>query len=121
MTSIVNVSGSVLPNLVVNDIKVTKVARAVILDIPTSNKDVIQSIGNKNRRFVLSGWAIKSGSTDTPLIDALSNLTALTGTTGSISSNILSSTQVFFLNVETDDKGGRPMEFTFSIDAVEVI
>jgi hypothetical protein len=121
MVSIVNVSGSTIPNLVVNDIKVTKVTRAVILDIPTANKDVLQVIGNKNRRFVLSGWAIQSGSSSQPLIDAQSNLEALMGNTGSISSNILPVTQVLFLNVEVGDKGGRPLEFTFSIDAVEVI
>lgn len=119
--SIINASGSTIPNLVVNEIKEAKVNRYVILDVPSVNRDVVQSMGNKNRRFTLGGWAIQTGSSNLPLQTARNDLQYLVGRTGSISSNIISPLQVFFLNLDVDDKGGRPMEFKFTVEAVEVI
>jgi len=119
--TIINASGSSIPNLVVNEIKEVKVNRFVILDIPATDKDVVQSMGNKNRRYTIDGWAIQTGSNNLPLQTARNDLQYLVGRTGSVSSDIISQLQVLFLDVDIDDKGGRPLEFKFKIDAVEVI
>jgi len=119
--SLINASGSSIPNLVINEIKETKVTRNVILDVPAADRDIVQSMGNKNRRYAIDGWAIQTGSNNLPLQTARTDLQNLVGRTGSISSDIISQLQVLFLNVDIDDKGGRPLEFKFKIDAVEVI
>lgn len=119
--TIINASGSSIPNLVVNEIKEVKVNRFVILDIPATDKDVVQSMGNKNRRYAIDGWAIQTGSNNLPLQTARNDLQYLVGRTGSISSDIMTALQVQFLSLDIDDRGGRPLEFKFKLDAVEVI
>jgi len=119
--TIINSSGSSIPNLVVNEIKEVKVNRYVIHDIPSINNDIIQNMGNKNRRFSIRGWAIQTGSNNVPLQTARNDLQYLMGNTGSISSDLLTLTQVLYTNVDIDDKGGRPFEFKFGLEAVEVI
>lgn len=118
--SLINASGSTIPNLVVNEIKETKVTRNVILDVPAANQDIVQTMGNKNRRYVINGWAIFTGSSN-PLPTARNDLQYLVGRTGSISSDIITQLQVLFFDLDIDDKGGRPLEFKFSLEAVEVI
>ena len=126
--SIINASGSSIPNLIVNEIKETKVTKGVILEVPASNQDILQQMGDKNRRFIINGWAYLTGSSTltgsnnlTQLQTARSDLLYLVGKTGSLSSDIVAQIQVLYLNVDIDDKGGRPFEFKFGIDAVEII
>jgi len=119
--SLINASGSSIPNLVINEIKETKVTRNVILDVPAADRDIVQSMGNKNRRYTIDGWAIQTGSNNLPLQTARNDLQYLVGRTGSISSDIMTALQVQFLSLDIDDRGGRPLEFKFKLDAVEVI
>lgn len=120
-SNIINASGSSIPNLIINEIKEIKVTRYVVHDVLAADQDIIQTMGNKNRKFNLSGWAYQTGSNNTPLQTARDDLLYLSGRTGSFSSDIITSIQVFYNNLEIDDKGGRPFEFKFSIDAIEVI
>ena len=118
--SIINASGSTIPNLVVNEIKEVKVTRSIIFDVPASDQDIVQTMGNKNRRYTIGGWAVVTGSIN-PLSTARDDLQYLIGRTGSISSDIMTKLQVFFFDLGIDDKGGRPFEFKFALEAVEVI
>ena len=120
-TSIINSSGSSIPNLIVNEAKETKTTRSVIHDIPSINNDIVQTMGNKNRRFNVTGWAIQTGSDDLPLKIARNDLQYLAGNTGSVSSDLLTQTQVLYTSVEIDDRSGRPLEFKFGLDVIEVI
>lgn len=119
--NIINASGSSIPNLIINDIKEIKVTRHVVHDVLAADQDIIQTMGNKNRTYAISGWAYQTGSDNIPLQTARTDLFYLLGTTGSISSDIISSLQVLFTELNIDDKGGRPMEFKFDLQAIEVI
>ena len=118
-TTIYNNAGSSIDHIVVNQVSEVKTSRTVIHDIPASDKDLIQLLGTKNKRYSLKGFAINTGSVD--LSTVRTNLHQLVGTTGSIESDIITQTHVFYSSLEINDKGSRPMEFGFSMDVVEVI
>ena len=120
-TNIINSSGSSIPNLIANEAKEVKLTRSIIHDIPSINNDIIHTMGNKNRRFNITGWAIQTGSDDLPLKTARNDLQYLAGNTGSVSSDLLTQTQVLYTNVDIDDRSGRPLEFKFTLEVIEVI
>lgn len=117
---VVNSAGTTIPNIIVNDISERHAARTVVFDLPTAAKDTIQNMGTKNTVFQIKGWAFKTGSA-AALSVARTNLTALKGTTGSINSDLMTQTHVFYQDVRIRDRGGRIYDFEFTIDAIEVI
>lgn len=117
---LINASGSTVPNIVVDQVLEGKVSRTVIHNLPTTNKDIIQEMGAKNRTYTIKGWAIQTGSSAV-LATARNDLQYLVNRTGSLNSDIMTQTQVFFTGLVIDDRGGRSLEFRFSLNAVEVV
>ena len=123
MTNIIyNASGSAIPGIVIDRIQQTKGTKTIIQELPGAGYDIVQNLGIKNKRFVLEGYALATGSlpTSPSLATSKTNLEWLDGRTGSFSSNVISQGHVLFTNVDVDDKAGRPLELRFSIEAVEV-
>jgi len=96
-----------------------KTNRTVIHDLPGANKDIIQDLGTKCRKFTIIGTALSNPS--------ITFLRSLPGTTGSIQfSNdkgfeIIPLTQVFYISVNFSDESGKPFERGFTLQAVEII
>jgi len=100
----------------------TKTRRTVILDLPSANKDIIQDLGFKSRRFTINGTITFNSESSANWFR-----NSLVGYTGSISGSddrgyiTLPLTQVFYSKLDFEDRAGRPFEKNFKIEAVEVI
>lgn len=118
-TYIYDSSGNLLQNTCVNSISETRYSKFIVHSLPGMNNEIIQSMGSKNRIFRLEGVSLS--------IDASTNLRSLIGTTGSIQvtndygHTLLSQTQVFYKDVDFQDKGSRPLERNFKLEVVEVL
>jgi len=94
-----------------------KLHRTVIHDLPGANKDLLQKVGTKNRRFRIQGDCLHASGS--------AWLRALPGTTGSVSYTdsrghvFLPLTNVFYISVDLQDRAGRPFERKFTLEAVE--
>jgi hypothetical protein len=103
----------------VEKITEVKTHRTVVGDLPTASLDYIQSLGTKNRSFVVDGGITGSAG--------VSQLRSLPGTTGSITYSdangvaTIPQTQLFYIDVKFDDKESAPMLRKFSLSAIEVI
>jgi hypothetical protein len=118
-TWLINSSGEVLTDIIVNKIQETSKARTIVFDMPTANKDVIQDMGDKNKTYTIQGNAIKTGSV--ALTTLRTNLNNLRGTTGSISGSLISVSEVFYSDVQITDNAGKIYEFPFRVEAIEVL
>ena len=105
---------------IVNQITTIQTNKTVVHPLPGANKDFIQNMGRNNRRFTLKGLIFTlDGNSFIELF--------LAGYTGSIvftGSNPIGETvncPVFFTNINLQAKAGRPLEKTFTVEAIEVI
>ncbi len=118
-TIIYNNAGSAITQIWVEHISEVKKQRIAVHDLPTANKDIIQTFGTKNRLFTLQGFVTGSNGID--------SLRSLPGTTGSIfhasdlGTTFLPRTHVLYCNVGFEDRAGKPFVRNFTIEAVEVI
>jgi hypothetical protein len=109
-------SGSIkLLNVIVVEVNEGFEYKNAILSLPLGNKDILQGLGLRNKRYRISGEALSN------LPTARTDLFLLNGTNGYISTAIIPMTPVMFYNMEIVDKGGRPFEFKFQVEAVEII
>jgi hypothetical protein len=113
-----NSSGSLLVQYWVDKITESKVHRTVVQDLPTANYDYIQSLGTKNRSFVVDGGVSGSG---------VSQIRAMPGTTGSMlavdayGSEIVPLTQIFVNDVKFSDDANNPTFRKFTMSITEVV
>jgi hypothetical protein len=124
MVVILRDSGSnVVPNIIISEIKKIKMTDEIFHGIPLSDKDIVQMMLDKNRRYRIVGFGIFIG-------DAINypkqraDLYTLNGTQGSLSVTELTPdiyVPVLYYEVNINEEAGRPFEFGFSINAIEVV
>jgi hypothetical protein len=106
--------GNPIQNIFFTDIIETTVYKNVVLEIPFSNADVIQGFGLRNRTYRITGESVFS------LASTRLALLAIDGTPGYLVTDVIPQTNVLFQNLDIKQKAGRPFEFVFSMDAVEI-
>ena len=86
--------------------------------LPGANKDVVQRMGRTSQIFNLKGFVTTlTGST---YINDLVNYTGSIAFSSNLG-NLLTATTVAFYDLQWIDAGSRPLERTFTINAVELI
>ena len=107
------------PNGRIQEIIVKRETKTSIQKMPGADKNLIQKMGLSNRIFTIRGWV--------PNSDGWGALETAVNNTGSIlyTSNALgqpiNNVLVLFYDLEFRDIGTRPLERSFTINAVEII
>lgn len=86
---------------------------------PTVNKEHIQSLGVKNRLFLIEALGTGSASNSANRTALRTSALLIPGQDGYIVTGIIPSLSLKFLKVEIDDKAERPAELKIVIYAVE--
>ena len=117
-TTIINSAGTSLTTARIIEISEKISMKFSIHRFPGANKDYIQNLGASNKEFNIKGIVTTAA--------AATFLYTLVRETGSLiysssAFGIPINAQVFFLNLDMQDKGSRPLERTFSLRAIEVL
>lgn len=110
--------GSIPPNGIVTRVSETYTSRVVVHDLPGTNKDIIQSLKLKNKRFSIKGVVFSKDGADF--------CRGAVGYTGSITGSddrgytTLPQTQIFYISVRFTDRAGKPFEKEFTFEGIEV-
>lgn len=118
-TTILCYTGSTVPpHGFITSITETSASRSVVYDLPTANYDIVQSLGSKNRKFVIEG-VCTNGNCTSVLRTALDHTGSLSHTDDT-GVTWLSSTQIFFSDIEFKTVPKNPLIQKFKISAIEV-
>ena len=117
-TTIRNYQGTALTTAKIIEISEKLSMKSAIHKLPGADKDYIQSLGASNKVFTIKG-IVTTSSEDTFLYTLVRNTGSLIFSSSAFGQPI--NTQVFFLDVDLQDKGSRPLERTFMIRAIEVL
>jgi len=98
----------------IENISEVKQARTAILELPAANFDIIQNLKLKNRRFKISGTILINMEL------GKQELRSIITSTGSLESDKIPQTPIFYANVSFQDRGKRPTETAFDLDVVEI-
>lgn len=109
-----NSLGNPVQNIFFTDIVETTVYKNVVLEIPFNNMDIIQGFGLRNKTYRITGESVFS------LASTRLALLGIEGTPGYLVTDIIPQTYVLFQNLDIKQRAGRPLEFVFSIEAVEI-
>jgi hypothetical protein len=100
--------------LCVENISEVKQARTAILELPAANFDIIQNLKLKNRRFKISGTILINMEL------GKQELRSIITSIGSLESDKIPQTPIFYASVSFQDRGKRPTETAFDLDVVEI-
>ncbi len=79
----------------------------------------IQNVGLKNRLFTVKGAII--GMTLNDIATGKTVFRSLVGTSGSLTSNFIPNTTIFYKNVSFEDDANSPLKSQFNLEVVEII
>jgi hypothetical protein len=110
------------PGIFLTRVLETKISKYSAHQLLSTNKEFLQSLGLKNRLFLIE--ALGTGSASAPMDRSVVENSALSivGKDGFITTRLMTDPlPVTFLGVEITDQGGRPAELKIIIHAVERI
>jgi hypothetical protein len=100
----------------------TRIAKYSAHQFPSINQEFLQSLGLKNRLFLIEALGTGSASAPTDRTAARNSAITIPGQEGYILTNLIPDLlPVTFLNVEITDSGERPAELKILVHAVERI
>ena len=116
--TLINNSGSTIQCTITN-IQEVKVHRTSVIDTPTSNGDIIQSLGTKSRRFSLRG--LVTGSVGNAQVRALPGVTGSFSFTDYFGGSSVPAVEVFYISSDFTDSADKPSYRTFKLEMIEVV
>lgn len=115
-----NYQGTSFSQGIISEISVKNSTKTSVISLPGVDKDVIQKFGKRIREFTLSG--IVTGSTGVSFLEGANNYTGSFYFSSSAMNQVLiSTTLVFFNDLQWKDSGNRPMERKFQIELLEIL
>ena len=103
-------------NLRIYGIMEKQLTRTIIHELLGVDRDYVQTLGKKYRRFTIKGWLVGSGraSIRTSLRAGINDVATFT-------SEGIPSLTVFIENINFRERGIRPLEYDTEIDCIEVL
>ena len=118
--TLINNSGSSFTEGLINDISVKLATKHSVIPLPGIDKDVIQKFGKNNREFDIKG--IVTGSDGVTFLENNINQTgSFYFSSSALNQVLISTTTVYYSNLEWRDTGDRPLERKFSLTLIEVL
>ena len=105
-------------NIRIYDIIEKQLTRTIIHELAGSDRDYVQTLGKKWRKFTIKAWIIaQGGDTRTAIRTALRS-----GINGyaTFSSEGIPSLTVFISDIAFTEKGERPLEYDTEIECIEI-
>ncbi len=114
-------TGSMALPIAYSNVEETKSSKNTLIFIPSGSSSIqtIQKLGMKNRTFQVKGLVhLTSAEVSSNAKDAFRNIV---GTTGSIESEFISQTTVYYKSVMFEDKEQEPYKMYFTLEILEKI
>jgi hypothetical protein len=106
-------------DMIINDITESLQIRLAIHDLPGAQKDLLQTLGAKNKKFTIKGTIFS-----TYALYWIDNVVNQTGSLTYQTDNgvlFVPTVTLYFYNYRMQDRANRPMERDFELEAIQVI